>query len=69
MQHFVTDDGFNAFRLPVGWQFLTNDILGGTLNDTNFEKYNALVQVHPHSGTAAWTIIGRSNIGMSGYRC
>ncbi|THH20388.1 hypothetical protein EW146_g998 [Bondarzewia mesenterica] len=44
MQHFVEDDGYNVFRLPVGWQFLTNDVLGGTLNDTNFAKYDALVQ-------------------------
>lgn len=45
MKHFVDDDGFNTFRLPVGWQFLTNDVLGGTLNETNFAKYDALVQV------------------------
>jgi endoglucanase len=30
MNHFVKDDGLNAFRLPVGWQFLLNDQLGGT---------------------------------------
>lgn len=45
MQHFVNDDGYNTFRLPVGWQFLTNDILGGTINAANFAKYDALVQV------------------------
>lgn len=45
MQHFVTNDGFNTFRLPVGWQFLTNDVEGSTLNSTNFAKYDALVQV------------------------
>ncbi|KAF8157039.1 carbohydrate-binding module family 1 protein/Glycoside hydrolase family 5 protein [Crassisporium funariophilum] len=44
MQHFAKNDGFNTFRLPVGWQFLTNDVLGGTLNSTNFAKYDALVQ-------------------------
>lgn len=44
MKHFVQDDKFNVFRLPVGWQFLTNDILGGVLNATNFAKYDALVQ-------------------------
>ncbi|KAF5318448.1 hypothetical protein D9619_010684 [Psilocybe cf. subviscida] len=44
MQHFVKNDGFNTFRLPVGWQFLTNDVKGSTLNSTNFAKYDALVQ-------------------------
>ena len=44
MQHFVNDDGFNIFRLPVGWQFLTGDMATGTLNQTNLAKYDALVQ-------------------------
>ena len=44
MQHFVNDDGFNVFRLPVGWQFLTNDVLTGTLDEDNFAEYDALVQ-------------------------
>ena len=25
MQHFVQNNGFNTFRLPVGWQFLTDE--------------------------------------------
>lgn len=29
MTHFVKDDSLNAFRLPVGWQFLVNGQLGG----------------------------------------
>ncbi|KZO94318.1 glycoside hydrolase family 5 protein [Calocera viscosa TUFC12733] len=44
MTHFVKDDTFNMFRLPVGWQYLTNNVLGGTLNQTNFAVYNTLVQ-------------------------
>jgi len=44
MQHFVNDDGYNTFRLPVGWQFLTNNVLTGTLNATNFAEYDQLVQ-------------------------
>ncbi|GJE86576.1 fCBD and Cellulase domain-containing protein [Phanerochaete sordida] len=44
MQHFVNDDGFNVFRLPVGWQFLTNDVLTGTLDEDNFQEYDTLVQ-------------------------
>ncbi|KAL1296785.1 hypothetical protein AAFC00_000247 [Neodothiora populina] len=43
MQHFVTDDGLNAFRLTVGWQYLVNSQLGGTLDATNFAAYDALV--------------------------
>ncbi len=45
MQHFAQDDGYNVFRLPVGWQFLTNGILGGTLDPTSVGKYDELVQV------------------------
>jgi len=44
MTHFVKDDGFNLFRLPVGWQFLTNNAESGTLNTTNLAIYNTLVQ-------------------------
>lgn len=44
MKHFVDDDGFNVFRLPVSWQFLTNDVVTGTLNETNFVEYDDLVQ-------------------------
>ncbi|KAJ7026613.1 carbohydrate-binding module family 1 protein/Glycoside hydrolase family 5 protein [Mycena alexandri] len=44
MTHFVNDDGYNVFRLPVGWQFLTNNVVGGTINETNLVEYDALVQ-------------------------
>jgi len=44
MQHFVDNDGYNTFRLPVSWQFLTNDVLTATLDETNFAKYDDLVQ-------------------------
>ena len=44
MQHFVDDDGYNAFRLPVGWQFLTNGALGGDIDEDNWAEYDALVQ-------------------------
>lgn len=43
MQHFVQDDGLNAFRLPVGWQFLVNNNLGGPLDPTNAAAYDKLV--------------------------
>ncbi|KAK8083381.1 glycoside hydrolase family 5 protein [Apiospora saccharicola] len=44
MQHFVKDDHMNVFRLPVGWQYLVNNKLGGNLDATNFGKYDQLVQ-------------------------
>lgn len=44
MQHFKKDDGMNIFRLPVGWQYLTNNVIGGDLDSTNFGKYDALMQ-------------------------
>jgi endoglucanase len=44
MSHFVNNDGLNIFRLPVGWQFLVNGVLGGTLNSANLAEYNTLVQ-------------------------
>jgi len=44
MQHFVSDWGMNAFRLPVSWQYLVNNQLGGPLSLTNFGKYDQLVQ-------------------------
>lgn len=44
MQHFYKDDGMNIFRLPVGWQYLTNNVVGGDLDSTNFGKYDDLMQ-------------------------
>ncbi|KAK7024697.1 glycoside hydrolase superfamily [Favolaschia claudopus] len=43
MTHFVNDDGYNVFRLPVGWQFLTNNVIG-PVDQTNLAEYDALVQ-------------------------
>ncbi|KAJ7698613.1 glycoside hydrolase superfamily [Mycena rosella] len=44
MSHFVKDDGYNTFRLPVAWQFLTNYVLGAPIDADNMVKYDALVQ-------------------------
>ena len=44
MAHFTKTDRLNIFRLPVAWQYLVNDVCGGTLDETNFVKYDALVQ-------------------------
>jgi hypothetical protein len=43
MQHFVNDNGYNVFRLPVGWQYLTRDQMTGVLDETQFANYNMLV--------------------------
>lgn len=52
MKHFVTDDGLNAFRLPVAWQYLVNSVLGGTLDSANFAAYDDLVQGCLSAGAA-----------------
>jgi len=50
MQHFAKDDNMNIFRLPVGWQYLVNNKLGGTLDSNNFGRYNQLVQACLNTG-------------------
>ncbi|KAF4574378.1 Endoglucanase EG-II [Pleurotus pulmonarius] len=59
MKHFVEDDGFNTFRLPVGWQFLVNDVLGGPIDEANFAIYDDLVQTCLSTG--AYCIIDVHN--------
>jgi len=59
MEHFVKDDGLNIFRLPVGWQFLVNNNLGGTLDSHNFGEYDELVQAC--LATGAYCIIDIHN--------
>lgn len=44
MAHFATADGFNIFRLPVSWQYLVNNDLGGPLDPANFGYYDQLVR-------------------------
>lgn len=44
MSHFVNDDKFNIFRLPVAWQWLVNNQLGGNLDATKAGQYDQLVQ-------------------------
>ena len=55
MNHFAKDDHLNIFRLPVGWQYLVNSNLGGTLDSNNLGKYDRLVQ--GCLGTGAYCII------------
>ncbi|KAI6861516.1 Endoglucanase [Hortaea werneckii] len=52
IDHFVNDDGLNAFRLPVGWQYLVGNDLGGSLDSSNFANYDNLVQGCLDSGAA-----------------
>lgn len=51
MNHFVKDDKLNAFRLPVGWQYLVASP-GATLTSANFAHYDALVQGCLNSGAS-----------------
>ncbi|CAF9923012.1 hypothetical protein IMSHALPRED_005827 [Imshaugia aleurites] len=44
MQHFSTDDQLNLFRLPVGWQYLVANDLGGTLDPTFLSTYDSIMQ-------------------------
>lgn len=55
MAHFVNDDKLNAFRLPVAWQYLVNNNLGGPLDATNAANYDKLVM--GCAGVAAMCII------------
>lgn len=59
MDHFVRDDGLNVFRLPVGWQYLTNDEEDGTLSSATFPIYDQLVQAC--LATGAYCIIDVHN--------
>ena len=52
MKHFVDDDGFNVFRLPVGWQFITDGVAGGDINEDNWAEYDALVQACLDAGAS-----------------
>ncbi|KAL2789053.1 glycoside hydrolase superfamily [Aspergillus keveii] len=72
MRHFVADDGLNVFRLPVCWQYLVNNRLGGNLDANNFGIYDQLVQACLDTGAycvvdihnyARWDnqVIGQSN--------
>ncbi|KAK2041452.1 cellulase [Colletotrichum somersetense] len=44
MNHFVQNDKLNMFRLPVSWQFLVNNQLGGQLNANNLGRYDQVMQ-------------------------
>ncbi|KAF8866278.1 glycoside hydrolase [Acephala macrosclerotiorum] len=41
MTHFVNDDGFNVFRLPVAWQWIINNATAasGVLHEGNIELF------------------------------
>jgi len=44
MQHFSKDDKLNVFRLPIGWQTLVANKLGGALDTTVMAAYDKLMQ-------------------------
>lgn len=49
MQHFK-NNGFNTFRLAVGWAYLTNGVATGTLNAANLAKFDELVTACLNTG-------------------
>jgi endoglucanase len=61
MQHFVTDDKMNIFRLPVGWQYLVKNQLGGTLDATNAGNYDQLVQACLKTGASCIIDVSESS--------
>ena len=72
MKHFVDDDGFNVFRLPVGWQFLTNDEESGTLDAANLAEYDAIVQACLVTGASCIIDVhnyARYNGAVCSHRC
>ncbi|MCJ1474939.1 hypothetical protein MMC13_003599 [Lambiella insularis] len=44
MAHFTKEHNFNLYRLPVAWQYLVNNVLGGTLEPGCSAHYDMLVQ-------------------------
>jgi endoglucanase len=58
MNHFAGDDKMNIFRLPVGWQWLVNNKLGGTLDAGNLARYDDLVQGCLKTGAACVIDVG-----------
>lgn len=42
----------NTFRIPVGWQFLLNNNLGGTLDSNNWNTYDKQIQGCLSTGAA-----------------
>ena len=51
----------NIFRLPVGWQYLVNGVLGGTLDQKGSADYDLLVQAC--LATGSYCLIDIHNYG------
>jgi endoglucanase len=49
MQHFVKE-GFNTFRLAVGWAYLIGGSATGTLNSANLAKFDEIVTACLNTG-------------------
>jgi endoglucanase len=64
MNHFAKDDQMNIFRLPVGWQYLVNNKLGGALDTGNLAKYDELVQGCIKTGAVCVVDVSASSNGI-----
>lgn len=62
MTHFVKDDGLNTFRIPVGWQYLVDNKVGGTLSSANWAVFDKQIQGCLDAG-AALCIVDLHNYG------
>jgi endoglucanase len=72
INHFVQDDGLNAFRLPVSWQYLVNQFDGGSLganklDSSNFATYDQVVQGCLSSGASLCIIDLHNYARFNGY--
>ncbi|KAI1469479.1 glycoside hydrolase family 5 protein [Daldinia caldariorum] len=61
MWHFVGDDAINILRMPVSWQFLVGENLGGKFDSNNFNDYDRLIQAC--LATGAYCMIDIHNYG------
>ncbi|KAI0931799.1 Manganese dependent endoglucanase Eg5A [Taiwanofungus camphoratus] len=53
-------EGANLFRIPFAWQLMT-PTLGGTINSTFFNEYDATVQAALNSGSNVYVIVDLHN--------
>ncbi|KAF5352522.1 hypothetical protein D9756_006054 [Leucocoprinus leucothites] len=57
--HFA-QQGVNIFRIPFAWQLMT-PTLGGTIDGTFFQRYDASVQAALNSGSSPYVILDLHN--------
>lgn len=69
MAHFTKTHGFNIYRIPVSWQYLINQKLGGDFHPPVIGKYDEVMQACLRTGSYCIIDIhnyGRWNKGIIG---